>query len=213
MDKLKEWENKIVCGDCLELMKELPDGCVDLVVTDPPYNQKIDYGFYDDQRGDYPAFIKSWFIELERLAKTIIITPSNGAQHLYPRPKWTLAWIIKNGMSRTPLTVGSKMCLCTWEPILWFGKSPSNPPIHDTIFVPISKQVDTGNHPCPKPLGLFKGLIIMGSDENDLILDPFIGSGTTALACKQLGRRFIGFEINPKYVAIANERLRQEILL
>jgi len=67
-------------------------------------------------------------------------------------------------------------------------------------------------HPSQKPIELFKWLIKSYSNENQLVLDCFMGSGTTAVACKELNRRFIGFEIDRRYVDVANERLEQEAL-
>jgi len=68
-------------------------------------------------------------------------------------------------------------------------------------------------HPTQKPIELIKYLIKASSNEGDIVLDPFIGSGTTAIASKQLGRKFTGFEINPEYVRIANKRLAQGVLI
>jgi DNA modification methylase len=62
------------------------------------------------------------------------------------------------------------------------------------------------DHPTPKPKHFIKEIIDMVTSENNLILDPFIGSGSTAVACKQLKRRFIGFEINESYCSLAQER-------
>ena len=69
------------------------------------------------------------------------------------------------------------------------------------------------NHPCPKPIDLLGVFIKNSTDESDLILDPFMGSGSTALACKLLKRNYIGIELNPDYVKLAEQRLRQDILL
>jgi len=69
------------------------------------------------------------------------------------------------------------------------------------------------NHPTQKPIELIRRIVKMSSNKEDIIVDPFMGSGTTAVACKQLNRNFIGFEINPTYVEIANKRLQQETLL
>ena len=97
-----------------------------------------------------------------------------------------------------------------WEAIAFF-------PLEDHEFIKRIPDVihlrKTGNnlHPTEKPVDLIKTLI--GSNIGDLILDPFLGSGTTAVAAKQLGRNFIGIEISEKYVKIAKERLRQEVLL
>lgn len=68
-------------------------------------------------------------------------------------------------------------------------------------------------HPTEKPLILIEKFIKTSSNEQDVILDCFMGSGTTAVACKQLNRNFIGFEINPEYVKIANKRLAQQVLI
>ncbi len=70
------------------------------------------------------------------------------------------------------------------------------------------KSFMQNNHPTVKPVKLMSHLITLGSREGDLVLDPFMGSGTTAVACKQLGRNFIGFELNPEYVKMANERIK-----
>ena len=65
------------------------------------------------------------------------------------------------------------------------------------------------NHPTEKPLSLLRHLIEIHSNENDLILDPFIGSGTTAIACLETNRNFIGMELEPKYCDIANNRISE----
>jgi len=68
------------------------------------------------------------------------------------------------------------------------------------------------NHPTVKPIKIIKKLIKISSNEKDIVFDPFMGSGTTAVACKQLNRQYIGCEINKDYVEIANQRLRQKNL-
>jgi site-specific DNA-methyltransferase (adenine-specific) len=70
------------------------------------------------------------------------------------------------------------------------------------------KNKEKRYHPTQKPVGLFRRIIRKYSKEKSLILDPFLGSGTTAIACNQLNRTFIGFELNPKYVDIANKRIK-----
>jgi site-specific DNA-methyltransferase (adenine-specific) len=80
----------------------------------------------------------------------------------------------------------------------------------DAYTVTITPQ--NNGHPCPKPILLFKWLMTAASNEAAIILDPFLGSGTTAVAAKQLGRKFIGIEIEEKYCRIAVDRLRQGVL-
>ena len=75
-----------------------------------------------------------------------------------------------------------------------------------------SKKGETGNHPAPYPSKLVQDHIISWSNQNNIILDPFLGSGTTLVACKKLGRKGIGIELNEEYCKIAIERLRQGVL-
>lgn len=68
-------------------------------------------------------------------------------------------------------------------------------------------------HPTQKPIGIIRKYLQVSSKQGDLVLDPFMGSGTTAVACKQLNRNFIGFEINPDYIKVAEQRLKQDTLM
>ena len=78
--------------------------------------------------------------------------------------------------------------------------------------MPTASAIRTG-HPAPFPKALPMRLIQLYSFKDDIVLDPFVGSGTTAIASKELGRRYIGYDIEPEYVKIANDQLRQEMLL
>src|SRR3990167_2461834 len=103
-----------------------------------------------------------------------------------------------------------------YEPFLYLTKkTPTkwNGGSKEVDIWDITKRESNEFHPAQKPTNLISRMIRNSSDENDIVFDPFMGSGTTALACKQLNRRYIGCEINPDYVKIINDRLRQEILL
>ena len=192
-------ENTIICGDCLEVMKDWPDGCVDLVLTDPPYNVGLNYDIHSDNIKDYPAFVRKLSGEGIRLSNKFAVTSGIRNIDLYPKPKWILCWSKPNSMRRNDLG-GFNM----WEPILFYGKKV----IYQDLFkCPTIPQADNG-HPCPKPLELFKWLVRVITEPNDLILDPFCGSGTTCVAAKMLGRRYIGIDISPDYCQIAEDRLR-----
>lgn len=82
----------------------------------------------------------------------------------------------------------------------------------DVWLNPKSEKKRLG-HPTQKPIKLFKRIVLVSSNEGDIVFDPFMGSGTTAVACKQLNRKFLGFEIDPEYVKIANQRLEQQTLI
>jgi len=211
--------NQIIHGDCLEVMADWPDKFADLVLTDPPYNVGLGDNHYSQRQsgydvhkdnlghGDYEYFIGLVMKECFRLSRSIILTPGNANQSIYPAPLWTMAWIKRNGCTRTPLTRGQNMNHCCWEPILVYGKM-DKPPKHDIFLANISQQVSAGGHPCPKPLSLFMGLT-QTTNETSLILDPFCGSGTTCVAAKKLGRRFIGIDISAEYCEIARMRLKE----
>jgi site-specific DNA-methyltransferase (adenine-specific) len=95
-----------------------------------------------------------------------------------------------------------------WEPHLVYGKN--NTTMHD--YFRSTPEPQTNGHPCQKPLSWATWLIARACDPGNTVLDPFMGSGTTLVAAKQLGRRAIGIEIEQKYCDIAIERLRQGVL-
>ena len=197
-------ENVIICGDCLEVMKDFPDGCADLVLTDPPYNVGIDYGQHMDDMPEYFYYewCGKWFSECQRIAKAVMFTPGIANLDFWLtqyQPRWVIAWIKSNSMRR--ITIGFNC----WEPILLWGKPKLNI-YRDIIESPTIPQRDNG-HPAPKPIALFEQLTVGFSESDSLILDPFCGSGTTCLAAKMSGRRYIGIDISSDYCEIARKRL------
>jgi len=195
-------------GDCLEVLPTLAAGSVDAVVTDPPYGVNLNYGNYTDSSDAYYSLCKRFMPEIIRITK-MFIGLTTGMKHLnwwyinFP-PDWTYAWIKINQCSSTPFGGFN-----AWEPVLFYGKSRIR---QDAMNYPImTNQRDTGNHPCPKDLGAWKKLIynLDGDAKVKTILDPFMGSGTTGVACVQTGRKFIGIEIDPGYFEIAKKRIAQ----
>jgi len=211
--------NKIICGDCLEVMKEMPGGCVDLVLTDPPYNVRKDYKIYKDNltKKQYISLIENLVGELKRLSnnRMIIILGSKGeilrnwwnfipdAKLIIVRMGATSNNKIKNlGLQYRAIftTVKSKKWMPDlWEDIRW--------PEEGYFF-----NEPRYGHPALTPFKLAKRCINLFSNENQIILDPFMGSGTIAQASKDLFCNFIGIEINPDYCKIAEERLAQGVL-
>ena len=187
-------------GDCLEVLPTLAAGSVDAVVTDPPYGVGFEYASHEDNRGAFPVWLARWFPEFRRVARNIILTP--GITHLfdYPAPDWTCAYF-KPGSTRHN-GFGS---FNEWEPILIYGKVQT---MTDAKRFPDCVNHIKGQigHPCPKPLNVFRWLVEM---TGAAILDPFMGSGTTGVACVQTGRKFIGIEIDPGYFEIAKRRIEQ----
>lgn len=207
---LKVWPddyiNQIINADCLEVMKQMPDKCIDLVLTDPPYGVNLAYDIYEDTEEKWFELMEKVIPELKRVAKMVIM-PSCQIKRLewiYKNcpPDWLICWY--KGSTGSAAYIGFN----DWEPHLVYGKINTN--MHD-YFRATPEPQDNG-HPCQKPLLWAEWLISRATEENQIILDPFLGSGTTAVACKKLNRRFIGVEISEQYCAIARQRLAQGIL-
>jgi len=224
MVKLKDYiyheepRGVIYCGDCLEILPLIPEGSVDLVVTDPPYGINLmpqrgkTLSIQNDKIGEASRLWFDVVPELHRLLRNntagivfgrwselwakemldnwfnvkgcICWKKNNFGIGYYLRPQWELAWYIHKGKPPCPTNAISDV----WE--------------FDKIQAPI--------HSCQKPIKLIEQAISFCGD--GIVLDPFLGSGTTAVAAKQLGRKFIGIEIEPKYCEIAKQRLAQEEL-
>ena len=206
---------QLILGDCLEEMKKIPDKSIDLVLTDPPYGIGYEYLTYKDTKENLIELIKGFVPEVLRIAKRVAIF--SGVQNicLYPQSDWVMSY-----SWNTTATYG-KMGYNQWQPLLFYGKdikgfgSVNGILKSDSIklsggaSIGFLSKFPKGKHPCPKPEIIIKKLITRLSNENEVIIDPFMGSGTTGVACKELGRNFIGIEIDPKYFEIAQRRINQ----
>lgn len=194
-------------GDCREILPNLEP--VDLVLTDPPYNVGLDYGAtVDDQREDYASWCAEWFELCEGIAPVIAVScgiANVGMWHTIKTPLWCIAWNKPAAMGRC--TVGFN----NWEPVLLYGRPPRV--IADAFTAVIVPDFSVEGHPCPKPLRWGLWQVANLSPKDGTILDPFMGSGTTLRAAKDLGRKAIGIEIEERYCEIAAKRLSQEVLL
>lgn len=232
---------RLIQGDCLEVMKDIPDGSIDLIVTDPPY--KIISGGCrikdngdecsgilnkrrDNKRTDWVDEVrtgkifleneitfKQWLPEMYRVLKNgthiyIMTNDRNMQEALNESVKAgfklvnILAWkknnctpnryymknleyiiMLRKGKAKNINNMGSKQCL------------------------EINNIIGTKKHPTEKPSSLMEIMINNSSAENDMILDPFMGSGSTGVACINTNRKFIGIELDEKYFNIAKERI------
>ena len=191
---------KLQCGDSIEIMTTFLDDSFDLCLTDPPYNLGIDYGSYWNDNlsyEEYKDWSKQWFTEAKRISKCLIFTPGWNNLKMWlteiEYPKGIMIWVVKNQCSHSNVG-GNNM----WEPILVYGKSA----IQKNVFeYPMSVQRlhKEHRHPVPKQLLFFRDILRMTKKINTVI-DPFLGSGTTAIACKLLGKDCVGIDINPNYI-------------
>lgn len=205
--------NKVIQGDCLEVMKGIPDKSIDLIVTDPPYGIKISkngqLGFGGNSPEKRMKFtVKEWdnfiptkeyFDEIIRISKNQIIWGGNYFAHLLPPTSCYLVWWKKDGLPRGTFAD----CELAWTSF----KQPAqvyNSRWHG--FIRDSKE-DRYSHPTQKAQDVMQWCIEQFSNEGETILDPFAGSGTTGVACKNLNRNYILIEKEQEYVDIINKRL------
>lgn len=243
----KEFENKILCGDSEEILKKLPDNCIDLVFTSPPYNFGLEYENHQDDQYWEKYFNKlfSIFKEVIRVLKwggraIINIQPlysdyipthhimSNFFINQKMIWKGEIIWEKNNynckytawGSWKSP---SSPYLKYTWEFIEIFSKgdlkhSGSKDKIDITAeefkewvvakwSIAPERDMKKYNHPAMFPEKLVERVLKLFSFQDDIILDPFNGAGTTTFVAKRLKRKFLGIDISEEYCKTAKERL------
>ena len=214
-------------GDCLELMKYIPDESIDLLVTDPPY--KIVQGGCTNKavrlKGSNQEQLKKgtlfnnnsikfneWIPEVYRVLKNnshcYIMSNDRNINELLnicEKVGFKLLNILVWGKSKhSPNRYYLKNC----EFIVFLRKGKAkNINNMGTKQLLLIDNVENKNHPSEKPIKLMEILIKNSSNEKDIVLDPFLGSGTTGVACVNTNRNFIGIELDENYFNIAKERI------
>jgi site-specific DNA-methyltransferase (adenine-specific) len=218
--------NKIYQGDCLQVLKTFSDKSVDLILTDPPYELENHGGGTSemwrqlcDKHIDFISngFDISVLAEFERVCKVvnIIMFCSN------KQVSKLMSYFENKGYSTTLLVwhkpnavpFGNGKYISDIEFIVFVrGKNAT----YNSLGVKEQSKLFQYNyptkdrlHPTQKPVPLIERLIKLSSNEKDTILDPFIGSGTTAVACLKTGRNYVRIELDQKYVDIANNRINE----
>lgn len=217
--------NKILLGDCLELMAEIESGSIDLVLTDPPYNIARDSNFHTmgragldfgdwDKNADILSYITDCFRVLKRGGSFVAFNDwknlgdiARFAERCGFETKDMIRWEKANPMPRNV----NRRYVTDYECAAWFVKPGAKWTFNKIDrgyqrpkFV---KPIQTGLHPTQKNLSLMEDLVTIHSNPNDIVLDCFCGSGTTLLAARNLNRRFIGIERDREYYSICQKRL------
>lgn len=183
---------KLINGDCLEELKKFEDKSIDLVLTDPPYGINIAANPFRQKhsKSDWDANIptKEYFDEILRVSKDQVIFGGNYFE--LPPCRGFFIWDKKQSEK-----FSSAMCEYVWSsrnaPAKIFRKHPASFPKF---------------HPTTKPTDMIEWILGWFPNANT-IMDPFMGSGTTGVACKSLNRDFIGIELDKNYFNIAKERI------
>ncbi len=238
--------------DCLEIINSIPDGSVNMVFADPPFNLNKKYNTYKDNLdfSEYMKWTGKWLTACSRILR------EDGSLFLYNIPKLLAHttpvlnellefrhWIAWNSNGK-PL---GKTLQPAHYGILFYTKS-LNSKFYDVrtdhprckqcgsylkdyggkehLRHPVGVQIsDVWNdihrarhnkrripgHPCQLPVHLIERLMLMSTDPGDLVFDPFCGGGSAAIAAKQMGRHYIGTDIDPEYVSIANRRYSEAV--
>lgn len=216
---------KLILGDCLEKMREIPDGSVDLILTDPPFkmtkNGKSCRPNYMPASSSGSLFSsplmkpEEWMTECFRLARDsthfYTFCNINDIQE-YLNSATKVGFKLHNILDMIKDTkMPNRWYLKYTERILFFRKGRAkrinDATSRDYFFVKTPTLRSGKIHPTEKPIGLIEKLIFNSSVDGQIVLDPFVGSGTTCLAAKNLNRQFIGIEQEEKYYNIARKRI------
>lgn len=193
----------LYCGDCMEILPTL--GNVDVIVIDPiwPNNTLKEFSHIEP----YGLFAKIQEVLPSHERQIVCLRYDSDPRFLAPVKKPFLR--ILNMPYVMPGYYGR--LLGGYEYAYWFGTPSSSRPGRRVIggYGPPAQVQEKNGHPCPRAQVHIDWIVGLTSDEGDIVLDPCMGSGTTGISCANLGRKFIGIEIEPKYFDIACERIRQ----
>lgn len=216
-------------GDCLELMNQIPSNSIDLVVTDPPYSIKTrgaglykqaDKQYVKELEGMNDGFSETILDELCRVMKKINIYIFCSQKQIIPLLDYFVKrkkcnWNLLTWHKTNPIPACGNKYLTDTEFILFFRekgvKVYGSFDTKRTYFITPLNQKDKKlyGHPTCKPVPIIKNLIVNSSTENETVLDPFMGSGSTGVACINTGRKFIGMELDKGYFDIAVKRIAE----
>jgi site-specific DNA-methyltransferase (adenine-specific) len=259
---MSKFKNRILQGDCIELMKSIETSTIDCCITDPPYNisgydnkkeigwlksnktwtkdksfNKIDAEWDKFTDDDYENFTLNWLIEVKRILKPNGNIAIFGSYHnifkigyllekLDLRIINSLVWYKRNAFPN----ITQRMFCESTEYVIWATNNNKKHAKNWTFNYKKMKEINGGvqmrnmfdipntktsektfgKHPSQKPLELINNLIMALTNENDIIIDPFLGSGTTCVSAKRLDRSYIGIEQNEDYFKLAQERINEK---
>lgn len=220
---------KLYQGDCLEVMKNIEDGSIDLVVTDPPYEiattgagmyKQADKQYVKELNGMKDGFSEEVLDELCRVMKKINIYFFCSQKQIIPLldyfvKKKKCNWNILSWHKTNPIPACGNKYLTDTEFILFFRekgvKVYGSFDTKRTWYATPLNQSDKKKygHPTVKPLSILENLVVNSSQEGEIVLDCFMGSGSTGVACLNTNRNFIGIELDEGYFEIAQNRIEE----
>lgn len=226
--------HQLLHGDCYELISNLSDKSIDLVITDPPYKfQSSGGGFYSNANND-----KRMYIDNLKNANCCEFEPIKFLELLKPKMKKFYGYFFCNKVlladyikfaddnkynfdilvlaKNNPIPAFNRHHLSDLEYIVMIRAKGTYFSKHKDIddfrkfYITSCKK---GLHPAEKPIELLERFIRVSSEENNIVLDPFMGSGSTGVACLNTDRDFIGIELEDKYFKMAQERIENKVIV
>lgn len=217
-------------GDCLELLKDIPDKSINLIVTDPPYK-------FENQGGGFYAKNKSTkrvYLDSLKNINCCEFNPYEFLNILKPKLEKFYGYFFCNKTLIEDYIKFARDNKYKFDVLVMAKSNPipsfNNHHLSDLEYIILIREKGTyfskhkeiddfrkyyltsckkGLHPAEKPVELLERFIKVSSKENDIVLDPFMGSGSTGVACKELNRNFIGIELDEKYFKIAKDRIEK----
>lgn len=204
--------------DCIKGLTEFPDGYFDLAIVDPPYGAKVGKGGYMNntsaggvaKHNKYHLAIwkmdrpkANYFKELKRVSKNQVIW---GANYMCDMLEISQGWIVWDKV--IPEGVHFAHCELAWTS---FDKSIKKFTFRwSGMLQEDMKHKEKRIHPTQKPVALYEWILKNYSNPDDIILDTHVGSGSSLIACRKTGHKYVGFEIDPEYYKLAKQRIDQE---
>jgi len=222
---------KLLQGDCLELMKDIEDSSIDLILTDPPYvfdnhgggNKQRELTRKLEDKHIQPFSngfdINSVFVEFERVMKSMnaLIFCSNkqvsSIMSYWEQRKYSTTLLIWQKPNPIPFCNGKhvsevEFIVYVRGKKVFFNNDVSMAEKKKVLLYPAPSSKKR-LHPCEKPIPLLTHLLNIHSQKNDVVLDCFMGAGSTGIACLNTNRQFIGIELDQTYFEIANKRIQE----
>jgi DNA modification methylase len=209
---------RLIQADCLEVLPTLKR--VDALITDPPFGIGFKYASHDDNPHGYGE----WLWPIIETAESLL--PDGAPVFVWQamrNVRWFATWFPRDwriyAAAKNFVQMRPTAMQYAWDPVLvWWkggvrgwsaGTASRDFYVADTAPVVANNRNLEKRHPCPRPLDQVRHIVNQWAPPESTVLDPFMGSGTTGVACAKLGRRFIGIEIDPGYFDIAVERIRE----
>lgn len=227
--------NSIIQGDCLQIMSQIPDGSIDLIVTDPPYKltQRGSSGtmsgywttdaakkgtVFEHNDIEIEQYLPEFYRILKEDAHCYIMCNNLNMPHFFDVIGKSKFHFVKLLVWDKQTKICGKYYMGQIEFIFFLRKGKDKPindcGVSDLFSFPNKKEKNADGlniHDSQKPVGLMQTLIRNSSNEGDIVLEPFCGSGTTCIAALRENRKYIGIELDPKYYEVAKKRIETEL--